>query len=116
MTDNKRILIVDDDEEIRFILGEYLKLQGHDFETASDGIEALAKVKLDVDLVLMDVNMPKMDGYEVIKRIRAEPEHRDLPIIMVTAMASREESPPEQTILSLNPSIRLNWKSGRSHC
>ncbi len=91
MTDNKRILIVDDDEEIRFILGEYLKLQGHDFETASDGIEALAKVKLDVDLVLMDVNMPKMDGYEVIKRIRAEPEHRDLPIIMVTAMASRED-------------------------
>jgi len=91
MIDKKRILIVDDDEQIRMILGEYLTMQGNEYETASDGIEALAKVKLDIDLVLMDINMPNMDGYEVIKRIRSEPEHRDLPIIMVTAMTSRED-------------------------
>ncbi|MBU0713587.1 response regulator [bacterium] len=91
MTNKQRILIVDDDEGIRMILGEYLTMQGHEYETASDGLEALAKVKLDIDLVLMDVNMPNMDGYEVIKRIRSEPEHRDLPIIMVTAMTSRED-------------------------
>ncbi|MBN2601528.1 MAG: response regulator [Candidatus Marinimicrobia bacterium] len=91
MIDKKRILIVDDDEQIRMILGEFLTMQGNEFETASDGLEALAKVKLDIDLVLMDVNMPNMDGYEVIRRIRSEPEYRDLPIIMVTAMASRED-------------------------
>ena len=91
MIDKKRILIVDDDEQIRTILGEYLTMQGNEYETASDGIEALAKVKLDIDLVLMDVNMPNMDGYEVIKRIRSEPEYQDLPIIMVTAMTSRED-------------------------
>ncbi|MDO9547792.1 MAG: response regulator [Candidatus Marinimicrobia bacterium] len=91
MTIKQRILIVDDDEGIRMILGEYLTMQGHEYETASDGLEALAKVKLDIDLVLMDVNMPNMDGYEVIKRIRSVPEHQDLPIIMVTAMASRED-------------------------
>ncbi|MCG2714670.1 MAG: response regulator, partial [Candidatus Marinimicrobia bacterium] len=91
MTIPKRILIVDDDEQIREILGEYIKIQGFEYETASDGIEALAKIKLDIDLVLIDVNMPKMDGYEVIKRIRSEAEFRDLPIIMVTSMASRED-------------------------
>lgn len=91
MTLSKRILIVDDDEQIREILGEFMKIQGFEYETASDGIEALAKVKLDIDLVLMDVNMPKMDGYEVIKRIRSEAEYRDLPIIMVTSMASQED-------------------------
>lgn len=91
MTGKKRILIVDDDEQIRMILGEYLTLQGHEYETARDGIEALAKIKLDIDLVLMDVNMPNMDGYEVIKRIRSESEFQDLPIIMVTAMAGRED-------------------------
>jgi putative two-component system response regulator len=91
MTLSKRILIVDDDEQIREILGEFMKIQGFEYETASDGIEALAKVKLDIDLVLMDVNMPKMDGYEVIKRIRSEAEYRDLPIIMVTSMATQED-------------------------
>ncbi len=91
MTLSKRILIVDDDEQIREILSEFMKIQGFEYETASDGIEALAKVKLDIDLVLMDVNMPKMDGYEVIKRIRSEAEYRDLPIIMVTSMATQED-------------------------
>ncbi|RKY61911.1 MAG: two-component system response regulator [Candidatus Neomarinimicrobiota bacterium] len=91
MSDKKRILVVDDDEEIRIILGEFLSMMGYDHETASDGLEALAKVKLDIDLVLMDINMPNMDGFEVTKRIRMEPEYRDLPIIMVTSMASRED-------------------------
>jgi len=91
MSDKKRILVVDDDKEIRIILGEFLSMMGYDHETASDGLEALAKVKLDIDLVLMDINMPNMDGFEVTKRIRMEPEYRDLPIIMVTSMASRED-------------------------
>ncbi|MCD6441276.1 MAG: response regulator [Candidatus Marinimicrobia bacterium] len=91
MNKSKRILVVDDDKEIRNIIGELLDMQGYEYEMASDGIEALAKVKLDIDLVLMDVNMPKMDGYEVIKRIREEADFRDLPIIMVTSISSRED-------------------------
>lgn len=91
MTLSKRILIVDDDEQIREILSEFMGMQGFECEIASDGIEALAKIKLDIDLVLMDVNMPKMDGYEVVKRIRSEAEYRDLPIIMVTSMATQED-------------------------
>lgn len=87
--DSKRILIVDDESEIRDLLAEILQQIGFRHEEASDGIEALAKIKLEVDLVLLDVNMPNMDGYEVVKRIRAQDEFKDLPIIMVTSMASR---------------------------
>ncbi|HCK99091.1 MAG TPA: two-component system response regulator [Candidatus Marinimicrobia bacterium] len=91
MSESKRILVVDDDEEVRNIIGELLDIQGYEYEMASDGIEALAKLKLDIDLVLMDVNMPKMDGYETIRRIREEADFRDLPIIMVTSISSRED-------------------------
>ncbi len=87
----KRILIVDDNEQIREIIGEMLESFGYEYEMASDGIEALAKVKLDVDLVLCDVIMPKMDGFEVVRRIRNQSEFRDLPIIMVTSLASKED-------------------------
>ncbi len=91
MSSSKRVLIVDDNIEIRDILSDMLKLQGLEFETASDGLEALAKIELDIDLILMDINMPKMDGFEVIRRIRAEADYQDIPIIMVTAMARKED-------------------------
>jgi len=91
MQNVKRILIVDDDDEIREIIGEMLQSFGYEYEMARDGIEALAKVKLDVDLVLTDIVMSKMDGFEVVRRIRKQSEFRDLPIIMVTSLTSRED-------------------------
>ncbi len=91
MQQTKRILIVDDNEQIREIIGEMLRSFGYEYEMASDGIEALAKVKLDVDLVLCDVVMPKMDGFEVVRRIRKQNEFRALPIIMVTSLASKDD-------------------------
>ncbi len=91
MNQPKRILIVDDEEQNRELLQTILKELGYKFETASDGIEALAKMKMDIDLVLLDVMMPGMDGYEVARRIRSEKETVDTPIIMVTSLASRED-------------------------
>ena len=91
MQNVKRILIVDDDDEIREIIGEMLQSFGYEYEMARDGIEALAKVKLDVDLVLTDIVMPKMDGFEVVRRIRKQSEFRDLPIIVVTSLASKDD-------------------------
>ena len=91
MNQPKRILIVDDEEQNRELLQAILKELGYKFETARDGIEALAKMKMDIDLVLLDVMMPGMDGYEVARRIRSEKETVDTPIIMVTSLASRED-------------------------
>ena len=59
---------------------------GYDAEVAADGVEALTKLPLEVDLVLLDVDMPNMDGFEVVRRIRAQPEYKLLPIIMVTGL------------------------------
>jgi putative two-component system response regulator len=84
----KRILVVDDDQASRSITTVLLERLGHQAETAQDGIEALAKLRLGVDLVLLDVMMPGLDGYEVCRRIRQDPAGVDVPVIMVTAMSS----------------------------
>jgi putative two-component system response regulator len=87
----KRILVVDDDEVTRSITEALVRGLGHETELARDGIEGLAKIRLGIDLVLLDVVMPGMDGYEVCRAIRRDPEGHDLPIIMVTSLASKQD-------------------------
>lgn len=87
----KRILVVDDDSQIRSTLKDYLESMNHEVETAQDGFEALAKLEFDVDLVLTDLDMPGMDGYEITQQIRENPEYMDLPIIMITGLSSRKD-------------------------
>jgi response regulator RpfG family c-di-GMP phosphodiesterase len=91
MKSKKRILIVDDEADIRDLLKDIVEEMGHDAESAENGFEALAKLKLDIDLVLLDVMMPGMDGYEVARRIREDPKTREIPIIMVTALTNRSD-------------------------
>ncbi len=81
------ILVVDDEPVTQLMLGMMLKRSG-DYEvvTAEDGQEALAHLdKEDVDLIIADVNMPKMDGLTMLQRLRADGRHQNLPIIMFTA-------------------------------
>jgi putative two-component system response regulator len=87
----KRILVVDDDDATRSITQALVEALGHEAEPARDGIEALAKLRLAPDLVLLDVVMPGMDGYEVCRRIRQDPQAGDVPVIMVTSMTGRED-------------------------
>jgi putative two-component system response regulator len=86
-----RVLAVDDQEDTRRVLQRALTTMGYEVEVASDGIEALAKLPLGIDLVLLDARMPGLDGFEVTRRIRADLEYSDLPIIMVTGLDSRED-------------------------
>jgi two-component system, response regulator, stage 0 sporulation protein F len=79
-----RILIVDDEQSVREVLGEYFTEQGYSVETAGDGEEALALLQRHTpDLVLLDMRMPGIDGVEMLRRIRALTA--DLVVIMVTA-------------------------------
>lgn len=64
MAQPKRVLVVDDEAANRELLEAMLESLGHEPELARDGLEALAKVKLDIDLVLLDVMMPGMDGFK----------------------------------------------------
>ncbi len=78
-----RMLVVDDEPEIAGMLAEFFEMQGFDVDVAHNGTEALeAASSLPVDIMLLDVNMPGMDGFEVCRRVR---EHLDCPIIFLTA-------------------------------
>ena len=91
MHHSKRILIVDDDKRNRSLLEAMLKSIGHESELACNGIEALEKLDSSFDLVLLDILMPEMDGYEVARRIRTGSECPTIPIIVVTALSGRED-------------------------
>ena len=91
MNEARRILVVDDVEQNLALLGGLVRSLGYEVETARDGLEALAKLALGVDLVLLDVMMPGLDGYEVARRVRADARTADLPIILVTVLDSRED-------------------------
>lgn len=81
------VLVVDDNEQNLELLQAYLDDLGCTIRTARDGVEAMAEVDALVpDLVLLDVMMPRMSGFQVCERIKASPRTRDVPVIMVTAL------------------------------
>jgi len=84
-----RILIVDDNAEVRATMVRMLRSFGHDVEVASDGHEGLAKVELGADLVMLDADMPGLDGFDVTARIRGDAAWADLPIVMITGLNER---------------------------
>src|SRR5688572_7383282 len=84
--ETRRILVVDDDPGVMAAHSRYVRAIGYEVESAADGFEALSKLALGIDLVLLDISMPNMDGFEVAERIRALPEHASLPIVMVTGL------------------------------
>lgn len=84
--DRKRILVVDDEIYIVHILEFSLTMEGYSVLTASDGEEALRIIEQErPDLVVLDIMMPKLDGYEVCKRLRQDEQFRSLPVILLSA-------------------------------
>lgn len=89
---SKTILIVEDDPNIRNLVKLYLEKEGYRVVTAVDGVEALAQVKSErPQLMILDWMLPKLDGLEVCKRVRANAETALLPIIMITAKAEESD-------------------------
>jgi chemotaxis protein histidine kinase CheA/ActR/RegA family two-component response regulator len=86
----KRILLVEDSDVIRRTLARVLREAGYEVVEARDGLEALQlAARQRFDLISTDVAMPNLDGYELVRRLRARPELRQIPILMVTARAER---------------------------
>ncbi|MCD4699661.1 MAG: response regulator [Phycisphaerae bacterium] len=83
-----KILVVDDNSQNLELLVEYLgTIDNVETSTAADGIEALEMVRqVKPDLVLLDIMMPRMSGFEVCRKLKSDPNTRDIPIIMVTAL------------------------------
>ncbi|RPJ17765.1 MAG: response regulator, partial [Chloroflexi bacterium] len=81
------VLIVDDEPTARETLVAMLESEGYDLQLAKDGAQALQMLEqLQPDLILLDVMMPGMDGFEVCRRIRSTPQLAEVPILMLTAL------------------------------
>lgn len=87
-TEQGRLLVVDDDASNRDVLERRLKRQGYAVDTAENGRQALEMLReRTFDLVLLDIMMPEMDGFEVLKRLKADDRLQNIPIIMISAMS-----------------------------
>ena len=85
---SKRILIVEDQEDLRTILRDFLKASGYETVEAVDGGEGVAQARsTQPDLILMDIQLPVFDGYEATRQIKADPSLKATPIIAVSSFA-----------------------------
>lgn len=86
MEGGAKVLVVDDEPNILRMVAQYLTTENFTVEMASSGVEALGKVDtFDPELILLDVMMPGMDGFEVLDKIKGNPAHAATPVIMLTA-------------------------------
>lgn len=85
---NKTVLIVEDEEKINKMLCDYFRFNEFNVISANDGLEAVEKFNDSIDLIILDVMLPKLDGFTVLRRIRKK---SDVPVIMVTARADEED-------------------------
>lgn len=88
---NKKILAVDDSVTISEMIKAILQRVGYEVIVAYDGVEALEKVKNEMpDLIILDVNMPKLDGYRVCRLLKFDRNYRHIPVVMLTARDEEE--------------------------
>lgn len=87
----KKILLADDEEDVKTILTMFLENKGYEVCTAFDGLDAMNQAKTEKpDLLLLDIMMPLIDGFEVCKKLKSDPETAKLPIVMLSAAAHAE--------------------------
>jgi len=90
---SKHIMIVDDSKTIRNLLAFVVKAEGFRVTTAEDGLDALEKLYSmeSVDLIVSDVNMPRMDGFTFIKNLREQDSYKDVPIIVLSTEGKEQD-------------------------
>lgn len=88
----KKILIIEDDPFLSGMYQKKLKLSGFEVKVAADGKEGIEALKKDrPDLVLLDIVLPQMDGYEILKRLKEDKDLRSIPVILLTNLGQKEE-------------------------
>jgi len=86
------ILVVDDDRVHRVVLERLLRREGYDVATAGDGQQALEELdRCRPHLVLLDIQMPRLDGYQVCRRIKSRPETRSTPVVLISGLSAQED-------------------------
>jgi len=87
---SRRILVVEDQEDLRTILRDYFKAHGYEVLEAVDGQDCLTQARsVRPDLVLMDIQLPVLDGYEATRQIKADPNLKSIPVIAISSFAMK---------------------------
>ncbi len=93
MSDKKRILVVDDEPDFASIVQGNLEREGFEVDVAYDGVQGIEKVKANPpDAIVLDVMMPEKDGYQMCSELKADEQYADIPILLLTAVASHVTS------------------------
>jgi two-component system chemotaxis response regulator CheY len=80
----KTIMTVDDSASVRQMVSFTLRTAGYEVVEAADGVQAVERLRAPMHLILTDLNMPRIDGIELVKRVRADPVHKYVPIVLLT--------------------------------
>ena len=92
MNERRRVLVVDDEPDVLLLCRVNLEFEGYEVVEASDGEEAMERLREQrFDVMLLDVMMPKMDGWQVLEAVKADPDLKDLPVVMLTAKVQDQD-------------------------
>ncbi len=107
-----KILIVDDDPDVRMVLATTLEEAGHEIEEASDGLQVLDMArKTSPDAILLDINMPGMDGFQALEQLKSHRDSADIPVIMISARA-RPKDREDALFMGAVDYVTKPWSEG----
>lgn len=87
----KKVLILDDMEMNRHLIKSFLTIKGFEVEVAEDGMEGMNHLKdKSFDLIFSDIEMPNMNGFEFLRRVKTNPKHKNTPVVMLTTLDKQE--------------------------
>ena len=88
METNKKVVLIDDEPDILSTLKLFLEVEGFEVATAADGIDGLEKIRKKVpDLVVLDLMLPKLDGYKICRLLKFDKKYKKVPVVIITARA-----------------------------
>ena len=92
MPDRRRVLVVDDEPDVLLLCRVNLEFEGYEVLEAGDGVEAMTRVReRRPDVILLDVMMPRMDGWQVLTELKSDPDLQDIPVVMLTAKVQDQD-------------------------
>ncbi len=111
MAPKQKVLVVEDEEILLTALREELNTGGYETEGAVDGAEGLEKVKaFKPDLILLDLLMPKMDGMEMLQKLKADSDTRDIPVVILTNLSDYEKISEALSLGAMDYLVKANYK------
>lgn len=111
MAEKAKVLVVEDEEILLTALREELESGGYEVDGAADGEEGLEKVKsFKPDLILLDLVMPKMDGMEMLQKLKSDPQTRDILVVILTNLSDYEKISEALSLGAMDYLVKANYK------